>query len=177
MTSASDSSLGGGCLLDCGACRREITPGNTNDRKPVANLLAGLFGKVLADRGDVSKALATELRENWGIEFFAKPRRHRKNHLMRLNDKLLSRKCVILETVIDQLKNMSQIVRKACRRQTLPSSQPGQLLLQHYLRSDCLLSPAQKARYPSRVDSSPVRLTRADIMLAEAFTTARYSTA
>jgi len=41
---------------------------------------------------------------------------------MRSNNKLLSRKCAILETVIDQLKNMSQIVRKACRRQTLKAN-------------------------------------------------------
>lgn len=32
-----------------------------------------------------------------------------KNHLMRLNDKLLARKRAIIETVIDQLKNISQI--------------------------------------------------------------------
>jgi hypothetical protein len=44
---------------------------------------------------------------------------------MRLNNKLLSRKCAILETVIDQLKNMSQIVRKACRRQTLKANTEG----------------------------------------------------
>jgi hypothetical protein len=31
----------------------------------------------------------TELRKTWGIEFFAKPRRNMKNHLLRLNDKLL----------------------------------------------------------------------------------------
>jgi hypothetical protein len=32
-----------------------------------------------------------------------------KNHLMRLHDKLLSRKRSIVETIIDQLKNISQI--------------------------------------------------------------------
>lgn len=87
----------------------QITPGNTDDRKPVPDLLEGLFGKVFADKGYVSKALAAELREKWDIEFFAKPRRNMKNHLMRLNDKLLARKRAIIETVIDQLKNISQI--------------------------------------------------------------------
>ena len=47
--------------------------------------------------------------ENFGIEFFAKPRRNMKNSLMRLTDKLLSRKRFIIETIIDQLKNISQI--------------------------------------------------------------------
>jgi hypothetical protein len=37
------------------------------------------------------------------------PRRNMKNSLMRLTDKLLSRKRSIIETVIDQLKNISQI--------------------------------------------------------------------
>lgn len=39
----------------------------------------------------------------------ALPRRNMKNKLMRLNDKLLSRKRSIVETIIDQLKNISQI--------------------------------------------------------------------
>ncbi|MFN9860778.1 MAG: transposase, partial [Pseudanabaena sp.] len=42
-------------------------------------------------------------------EFFAKPKRNMKNRLMRLNDKLLARKRSIIETIIDQLKNISQI--------------------------------------------------------------------
>jgi hypothetical protein len=43
------------------------------------------------------------------MSFFAKPKRNMQNHLMQLQDKLLSRKSAIIETVIDQLKNMSQI--------------------------------------------------------------------
>lgn len=87
----------------------QITPGNTDDRKPVEALLQALYGKVFADRGYVSKALAQQLFETYGIEFFAKPRRSMKNYLMRLTDKLLARKRAIVETVIDQLKNISQI--------------------------------------------------------------------
>lgn len=87
----------------------QLTPGNTDDRKPVRTLLQGLFGKVFADRGYVSQKLAQDLLASYGIEFFAKPRRNMKNRLMRLNDKLLSRKRSIIETIIDQLKNISQI--------------------------------------------------------------------
>lgn len=86
-----------------------LTPGNTDDRKPVVDLLSTLSGKVFADRGYVSKKLARQLLETFNIEFFAKPRRNMKNKLMRLTDKLLSRKRSIIETVIDQLKNISQI--------------------------------------------------------------------
>jgi hypothetical protein len=42
---------------------------------------------------------------DFGIEFFAKPKRDIKNRLMRLTDKFLSRK----RSIIDQLKNISQI--------------------------------------------------------------------
>lgn len=86
-----------------------VTPGNRDDRKPVKELLAGLTGKVFADRGYASQKLMQQLREEFGIEFFAKPKRNMKNKLMRLTDKLLSRKRCIIETVIDQLKNISQI--------------------------------------------------------------------
>lgn len=86
-----------------------LTPGNTDDRKPVPELLSGLWGKVFADRGYVSKELAHQLLSDFGIEFFAKPRRNMTNQLMRLTDKLLARKRSIIETIIDQLKNISQI--------------------------------------------------------------------
>jgi len=86
-----------------------LTPGNVDDRRPVPELLQGLFGKVFADRGYVSHKLASQLLEKFGIQFFAKPRRNMKNCLMRLQDKFLSRKRAIIETIIDQLKNISQI--------------------------------------------------------------------
>ena len=86
-----------------------LTPGNRDDRKPVHDLLESIFGKVFADRGYVSKTLTKQLLKEYGIEFFAKPRRNMKNKLMRLTDKLLARKRSIIETIIDQLKNISQI--------------------------------------------------------------------
>ena len=53
----------------------QITPGNTDDRKPVLDLVQSLFGKIFADRGYVSQPLATKLLADFGIQFFAKPRR------------------------------------------------------------------------------------------------------
>jgi hypothetical protein len=66
----------------------QITPGNVDDRTPVPDLLQSLFGKVFADRGYVSKPLAHKLLQEFGIEFFAKPKRNMKNQLMRICDKL-----------------------------------------------------------------------------------------
>ncbi len=86
-----------------------VTPGNTDDRKPVLSLLKGLSGKVLADRGYISQALFETLFTQMGIQFITKPKRTMKNKLMPLMDKLLIRKRSIIETIIDQLKNISQI--------------------------------------------------------------------
>ena len=93
-----------GELLDC-----TVTPGNTDDRKPVAQLLRGCFGKVFADKGYVSKALAQQLWKSQGIQFFAKPRRNMRNALMLEGDKFLARKRALIETVIGQLKTICQI--------------------------------------------------------------------
>jgi len=87
----------------------QLTPGNVDDRRPIPDLLQSLFGKFFADRGYVSQKLANQLLEEFGIQFFAKPRRNMKNKLMRLHDKLLSRQRSIIETINDQLKNISQI--------------------------------------------------------------------
>lgn len=100
----------------------QITPGNTDDRKPVPDLVQCLFGKVFADRGYVSQALASKLLQDFDIQFFAKPRRNMKNRLMLLSDKLVARKRSIIETVINQLKNISQIEhsRHRSRREANP---------------------------------------------------------
>ena len=87
----------------------QVTPGNVDDRRPIPELLQGLFGKFFADRGYVSHKLALQLLREFGIQFFAKPRRNMKNKLMCLHDKFLSRKRSIIETINDQLKNISQI--------------------------------------------------------------------
>src|SRR5881275_187243 len=44
-----------------------------------------------------------------GLQLITRLRKNMKNHLMHLSDKLLLRKRAIIETIIDQLKNISQI--------------------------------------------------------------------
>lgn len=86
-----------------------LTPGNTDDRVPVPNLLKPLFGRVIADRGYVSQPLFEHLLHEMGIRLIVPPRRNMKNRLMPLMDKILTRKRSIVETIIDQFKNISQI--------------------------------------------------------------------
>ncbi len=86
-----------------------LTPGNTDDRQPVPKLLQQLFGKVFADKGYISQTLAKRLLETVGVQLITKLRRNMNNRLMPLSFRLLLRKRAIIETVIDQLKNISQI--------------------------------------------------------------------
>jgi Transposase DDE domain len=86
----------------------QLTPGNVDDRKPVPVLLHDLFGKVFADKGYISKSLFEELLED-EIMFITGVRKNMKNMLMPFADKLLLRKRSIIETINDQLKNISQI--------------------------------------------------------------------
>lgn len=85
-----------------------LTPGNVDDRKPVPILLQDIFGKVFADKGYLSKKLFDQLiQEN--VQLITGIRKNMKNHLMPLADKILLRKRSIIETINDQLKNISQI--------------------------------------------------------------------
>lgn len=92
-----------GDLLAC--C---LTPGSVDDRKPVPQLVRHLRGKLIGDRGYVSAPL-TQLLFEQGLQLITKLRKNMKNRLMLLSDKLLLRKRAIIECIIDQLKNISQI--------------------------------------------------------------------
>jgi Transposase DDE domain len=85
-----------------------LTPGNTDDRDPLPHMTKDLFGKLFGDRGYVSQPLFEHLFER-GLELITTIRKNMKNCLMKLEDKLLLRKRYIIETINDQLKNISQI--------------------------------------------------------------------
>jgi len=87
-----------------------LTPGNVDDRKPVPKLVHKLFGKIFADKGYISKPLYDLLYQTFGIQLITKLKANSKNRLpMSLMDRILLRKRAIIESVIDQLKNISQI--------------------------------------------------------------------
>lgn len=67
-----------------------------------------MFGKLIGDKGYLSQDLAARLLRQ-GVELLTPIRKNMKPHLVRLNDKLMLRKRVLIETINDQLKNISQI--------------------------------------------------------------------
>lgn len=86
-----------------------ITPGNCDDRKPLPHLARRLWGKLFGDRGYLSNPLQLFFGEQ-GLELITKPKKNQKNVAPLLpEDKILLRKRAIIETVFDQLKNISQI--------------------------------------------------------------------
>ena len=85
-----------------------LTPGNIDDRKPIPHLARELWGKLFADKGYISQALFEQLLER-GIQLITPIRKNMQNRLMPLMDKILLRKRSLIETVNDQLKNISQI--------------------------------------------------------------------
>jgi hypothetical protein len=94
---------------DCGELLSlRLTPGNTDDRRPVPELVKGLFGKLFGDKGYVSQTLFETLYDD-GLQLLTKLKTKMKNRLMLMFDKIMLRKRAIIESVIDQLKNISQI--------------------------------------------------------------------
>ena len=67
-------------------------------------MTAGLQGRVLADKGYISKKLFASLWRR-GLTVVTGIRRNRRNHLMPLLDKLLLRKGFIIETLFDKHKS------------------------------------------------------------------------
>ncbi len=94
-----------------------LTPGNVDDRAPVPILVKNLRGKLFGDRGYISAPL-TQLLFEQGLHLITRLRKNMKDHLMHLSDKLLLRKRAIIESIIDQLKNISQIEHSRHRSPT-----------------------------------------------------------
>ena len=82
-----------------------------DDRRPVERLIKELFGKLFADKGYISRDLFERLffNDERQLQLITKLKKGMKNRLMPLFDKIMLRKRSIIESVIDQLKNISQI--------------------------------------------------------------------
>lgn len=92
-----------GEIIDC-----KLTGARTDDRSVVDVLTQGLTGKLVGDKGYIKKSLAEDLLSR-SLHLITKAKRNMKNSLMPIIDKILLRKRAVIETVNDQLKNISQI--------------------------------------------------------------------
>jgi hypothetical protein len=85
-----------------------ISKGNVDDRAPVEEMSKELVGKLFGDRGYISQKLFERLMGK-GLQLITTIKNNMKNKLMNMSDKILLRKRYIIETINDQLKNISQI--------------------------------------------------------------------
>ena len=96
-------------INDCGELlSMRLTPGNTDDRRPVPELVKGLFGKLFGDKGYISQTLFETLYDD-GVQLVTRLKTKMKNRLVSMFDRIMLRKRAIIESVMDQLKNISQI--------------------------------------------------------------------
>lgn len=95
---------------DCGELLTfKLTRGNVDDRAPVPAFAKRLFDTVFGDKGYLSQKLLKQLATAFGVELITPHRKNMKKRELPLLDKLRLRKRAIVETIIDQLKNISQI--------------------------------------------------------------------
>ena len=85
-----------------------LTPGNTDDRKPLKTLFKKLNGVAIGDKGYISEKSKNEL-ANDGVELVTNARKNMKSKPLSMLNKFYLSKRRVVETIIDQLKNIYQI--------------------------------------------------------------------
>lgn len=98
-----------GEILSC-----QITPGNVDDRTNLSSMTQGITGQLFGDKGYIKKELFEQLLSH-GLQLITPLKSNMINKLVPMNDKILLRKRSVIETVNDQLKNISYLVHSRHR--------------------------------------------------------------
>ena len=98
-----------GEILSC-----QITPGNVDDRTNLSSMSQGITGQIFGDKGYIKKELFEQLLSR-GLQLITPLKSNMINKLVPINDKILLRKRSVVETVNDQLKNISYLVHSRHR--------------------------------------------------------------
>ena len=85
-----------------------LTPGNTDDRTPLEEMTKNIFGDMYGDKGYISQALFEKLFAR-GLRLVTRLKKNMKNKLISNFDKAMLRKRALIESVNDQLKNISML--------------------------------------------------------------------
>lgn len=85
-----------------------LTAANVDERVTADWITQNLTGKLVGDKGYISSSLFEKLMTR-GLQLITKLRKNMKNRLVSIEDKMLLRKRALIETVNDQLKNISNI--------------------------------------------------------------------
>jgi len=85
-----------------------LTKGNVDDRAVVRKLMANLKGLGAGDKGYLGKDLADDLAKH-DLKFVTKVRKNMKNKMLSAFEKFFLKQRGIVETIIDQLKNLYHV--------------------------------------------------------------------
>jgi len=99
-------------INDCGEIISfKITSGNVadNNENVLLTLCKKIFGKLYGDKGYIVKEAVFDKLFFDGVHLITKIKKNMKNKLMSIYDKIMLRKRALIETIIDQLKNIAQI--------------------------------------------------------------------
>lgn len=91
-----------------------VTGGNVNDRSPVMGLVKGITGKLIGDKGYISKKLSAELFEQ-KVTLITKIKKNMKNILMDMTDKMMLMKRCFIETVFSSIKSLNTLIHSRHR--------------------------------------------------------------
>ena len=86
-----------------------LTAGNVDDRQGLKAMCKSLFGKLIADKGYISKELSQHLRTQHDTQLITRSRKNMKSSPIDPFDAALLKQRSIIECVFDELKNMCQI--------------------------------------------------------------------
>lgn len=92
-----------------------LTKANTDDRKPVPKLVEALSGWLFGDKGYLGQEFMQKLKEQ-SVDIFTKVKKNMEKRMMTISQKFYLSKRGIVETVIDQLKNICQIEHSRHRK-------------------------------------------------------------
>ena len=126
------------------------TPGNTDDPKPLDILTKGLEGKLLADKGYISKEWFAKLWKR-GLHILHGIRKNMKNYLRPVYDKILMRKRFLVETVFGVLKQNMGLEHTRHR-----SVENAFVHILSRLVAYCLRDDKPKTKSPKNWKNSPI---------------------
>jgi hypothetical protein len=86
----------------------KLTTGNTDDRRPVAEMTKSITGLLFGDKGYIKQELFDELHDR-GLKLVTGIKKKMNNKLMPLMEKILLRKRSIIETVFSILKGSFEL--------------------------------------------------------------------
>ena len=118
-----------------------LTAGNVDDRQPLPEMVEGLVGKLIGDKGYLSQPLVEKLSHH-RLHVITPLRKNIPNRLLPFTDKLLQRKRAMTKTINDQLKNQAQIEHSRHRSPTdfLVNPVAGQIAYCHRLKRPSIRS-------------------------------------